>query len=75
MDVTRIKDVFDPSKVNGLCTVVGAGATGSAMVNELTQSLMLKNVEVWDEDKVEDTNLGAQPYTIGSDRTFFHHRS
>jgi len=56
----RQKDIFDPETYNGRrIEVVGAGGIGSFTVVALAK-LGLKNIRVWDGDKVEDHNVPNQ---------------
>lgn len=61
---TRFTDIFDPSKVNSKITIVGAGTIGSNVALNLAR--LGVNFEIYDDDIVEDYNLGYQQF-------FSHH--
>lgn len=63
IDTTRNGNVVPFSMVYKKFVVIGAGATGSAIVNLLAKS-GFEDIEVWDFDKVESHNISNQQYGI-----------
>lgn len=61
----RQKEIFDPqvSQVQKNITIVGLGSIGSHVALALTR-LGLKNLTLWDFDKVEEHNIPSQSYCL-----------
>lgn len=59
----RQLDVFNPAENNMNISVIGAGALGSWIILGLAKS-GIKNITVYDFDKVEEHNLPNQVYSI-----------
>lgn len=59
MDYSRQLELFDNRLFNEQVHVIGAGATGSWVVMMLAK-LGVKNVHIWDFDKVEQHNIPNQ---------------
>lgn len=71
MDLTRQRDYFDPIEMNIPVHVVGVGAVGSNIANNLTR-LGIKVLHLWDFDIVDDHNIPNQVYNeadIGKKKT------
>lgn len=63
IDYWRQLDIFDPMKFNAPVVIIGAGALGGWVANVLTKS-GVRDLTVYDFDKVEEHNLPNQPYGI-----------
>lgn len=64
IDTSRHNSVFSAHNFgNRRVDVIGAGATGSAIVMQLAK-LGIANIHVWDFDKVEEHNIANQLYGI-----------
>lgn len=62
IDASRHQSVFCPEAFGTKrVDIIGAGATGSAVALELAK-IGVKNLHVWDFDKVEEHNLANQMY-------------
>lgn len=62
IDASRHQTIFCPEGFGmKRVDIIGAGATGSAVALELAK-LGVKNLHVWDFDKVEEHNLANQMY-------------
>lgn len=59
----RHLDVFDPAAFDKRIDVIGAGATGSKVALELAK-LGIRNIHVWDFDKVEKHNIANQAFRM-----------
>jgi molybdopterin/thiamine biosynthesis adenylyltransferase len=65
LDVSRHQTIFSPASWGDKrVDVIGAGATGSAVVLELAK-LGVRNLHVWDFDQVEEHNLANQFFGPG----------
>lgn len=64
IDYIRHEGVFNPLDFNDRVDVIGAGSTGSRVVLSLAK-LGIKNIHVWDFDKVEAHNIPNQVYGVG----------
>lgn len=60
---TRFKQIIDTDEVQMKIDIVGAGSTGSNLALLLAR-LGLKDITVYDNDTVEDHNLGHQMYRV-----------
>lgn len=63
MDYSRQRDLFNPETFEYPVTLIGAGATGSWIALILAK-LGIKNITVYDFDKVEEHNLPNQLYFL-----------
>lgn len=59
----RGRDIFDSSKEKVSITIVGAGSIGSNIALLLAR-LGMEDITVYDDDSVEDHNLGHQAYRV-----------
>lgn len=64
MNYSRQFDAFDAETFNDQVHVIGAGATGS-WVALLLAKLGVKNLHIWDFDKIEEHNLPNQAFNFG----------
>jgi molybdopterin/thiamine biosynthesis adenylyltransferase len=62
MDLNKSLEFFDPSKVEGMCHVIGCGSIGSNVAELLTR-YGVKHITLWDLDEVEPHNIANQIYT------------
>lgn len=71
MDLTKSKDFFNPDKVKDVCHIIGCGSIGSN-VAELLVRYGIKNIILWDYDRVESHNIANQLFyqdQIGTEKT------
>ena len=71
MDLNKSREFFDPTNVKKQCHIIGCGAIGSS-VAELLARQGIKNIILWDFDKVESHNIVNQMFTeedIGKPKT------
>ena len=61
IDISRHKELFNPSEFSHPINVIGAGATGSWLTLCLAK-LGLTNIKVWDFDVVEEHNIANQAF-------------
>jgi hypothetical protein len=64
-------EVFDPTKIETRIHILGCGAVGSTVAEQLVR-LGLTRITLWDFDKVEPHNIANQIYTnddIGKEKT------
>lgn len=61
MDLSKSFDYFDPSKVNGICHILGCGSVGST-VAELLARLGVRKFALYDFDNVEPHNIANQMF-------------
>lgn len=62
MVLTKQRDFFDPSKVNGDVHIIGCGSVGSSVAEQLARC-GLSRLDLWDDDIVEDKNIQNQMFT------------
>lgn len=63
MNFSRQIEIFDPATFNTPVHVIGAGATGS-WVTLFLAKLGVKDITVWDFDRVEEHNLPNQAFGL-----------
>lgn len=71
MDLNKSLEFFDPSKVKGVCNVIGCGSIGSN-VAELLARYGIEKIILWDFDTVEPHNIANQLFTeedVGKPKT------
>lgn len=61
MDVTKHQEYFDPLNVRDVCHIVGCGAMGSTVAENLAR-LGISNFVLYDFDKVEPANVANQMF-------------
>lgn len=70
LNIKRHISVFDPTPIKTPVHIIGCGATGSSVALSLAK-LGMRNVTVWDGDKVESHNIPNQvffPRHIGENK-------
>ena len=63
LDLTRHMEIFDAEKFNTPVHVIGVGATGSWVAIQLA-SLGIKDITIWDYDKIEEHNIANQAFDL-----------
>ncbi len=61
MDLTKISDFFDPTKVQGKVHIIGCGAVGSTLAENLARA-GIDNFVLYDFDRVESKNVVNQMF-------------
>lgn len=61
MDLIKSYEFFKPENVTGQCHIIGCGSVGSYVATFLARS-GIKNIVLWDFDKVESANIVNQMF-------------
>ncbi len=66
MDTSRQQEIFIPERISDKVTIIGVGATGSAIAVQLAR-IGVPKLTLWDFDKIEEHNIPNQMY-IGTQK-------
>lgn len=61
MDLNKSREFFDPDNVKTSCQIIGCGAIGSTVAENLTR-LGIKELTLWDSDIVASHNIANQMF-------------